>query len=276
MSAPTDFHAIVTSTDDDPRVLLVAASQLPQAVVAAAMTSGAVWLKTRHGIRRLRRRSAKLSVGDEIFLNYDPAVLAQSCPPAELVQDGGRWSVWDKPGGMRSQGSRWGDHTTLSRHAETHLLPQRDAFIVHRLDLAARGLMLLAHDKKAAAHLSKQFADRTVEKRYRAIVRGNFPASDNPQTYTGEIDGKAAHTQVWQLQFDPSLNRTSLMVDIKTGRKHQIRRHLADAGFPIVGDRLYGSGDDEEDLCLYACLLAFDDPATNERVKIERQPADWL
>ena len=240
------------------------------------MASGAVWLRTRHGIRRLRRRSAKLSEGDELFLNYDETVLAQTTTPAKLIEDGGRWSVWLKPPGMRSQGSRWGDHTTLGRYAETHMKPQRESFLVHRLDLAASGLMLLAHDKKAAASLSSQFAARTVVKRYHAIVHGKFPGEQNPQEYTGSIEGKSAETRASRISYDPDTKRSLVLVAITTGRKHQIRRHLADAGYPIVGDRLYGTKGDVEDLCLAASYLAFDDPESGIRTKVERIPEEWL
>ena len=136
--------------------------------------------------------------------------------------------------------------------------------------------MLLAHDKKAAASLSGQFAARTVGKRYHAIVHGKFPSHATPRSFTGDIFGKTAETEASRIQFDPETNRSVLLVSIKTGRKHQIRRHLADAGFPIVGDRLYGRDGDAEDLCLIASRLSFDDPGTGERVKCECIPKEWM
>lgn len=276
MENPTQYKVVVSDTARDARDLLASASGLSAGRVSEAMAAGAVWLRTRHGIRRLRRRSAKLSEGDELFLNYDESVLAQTTPPADLIKDGGRWSVWNKPPGMRAQGSKWGDHTTLGRYAEMNLEPQRESFIVHRLDLAARGLMLLAHDKKAAASLSGQFAARTVGKRYHAIVHGKFPSQTTPRSFTGDIFGKTAETEASRIRFDPETNRSVLLVSIKTGRKHQIRQHLADAGFPIVGDRLYGRDGDAEDLCLTASRLSFDDPATGQRVKCECIPQEWM
>ncbi len=274
---PTEYKVVVTELGTDARARLIRASGLSANVVAHAMASGAAWLRNRHGIRRIRRRSAALAVGDEIFLNYDATVLAQRCPDALLVADGERWSVWHKPAGMRSQGSRWGDHTTLSRFAETKLTPQRDAFIVHRLDLAAEGLMLLAHDKAAAASLSAQFAARSVEKRYHVAVHGKFPSADTPQQYRDTIDGKAADTTAKRIRFDPTDNQSILSVSIKSGRKHQIRRHLANAGFPVVGDRLYGSMVTEKSkLKLCASYLAFGDPATGARKIFQRPAAEWL
>lgn len=276
IAMPSEYKVTVTGPGTDARELLVLESGLSARRVSDAMAAGAVWLRNAHGMRRLRRRSASLSAGDELILNYDAAVLAQTVLPARLTRDGARWSVWFKPAGMRAQGSRWGDHTTLGRFAETYFEPQRASFIVHRLDLAASGLMLLAHDKKAAASLSGQFAARTVDKRYHAIVRCKYPGPSTLQVYTDPIDGKPAETRVTRIRFDPDNNRSVLLVRIKTGRKHQIRRHLAAAGYPIVGDRLHGNGDDAEDLCLIASYLAFDDPATGRRIKVERIPDEWL
>ena len=303
MKGPAEFTVVVSDAGRNARDLLIEASKLSSSQVSTAMTSGAVWLKTKHGIRRIRRKSATLSVGDEIYLNYDEAVLTQTTAPAELIRDGGRWSVWKKPFGMRSQGSKWGDHTTLGRYAETNLEPLRESFIVHRLDLAAQGLMMLAHDKKAAANIAGQFAARTVGKRYHAIVHGKFSGQADARQYTGEIDGKAAETKAVRLRFDPETSRSVLLVSISTGRKHQIRRHLSEAGFPIVGDRMYGkdksvsdfnlqrdrdysrpklksdtdfSSDTDLSLRLFASRLTFNDPDTGERIKCECIPQEWL
>lgn len=276
MSIPTEYKIVVADGARDARDLLAEESGLSARRVSDAMSAGAVWLRNAHGIRRIRRRSASIVKGDELFLNYDEAVLAQTTADAELIRDAGRWSAWFKPAGMRSQGSRWGDHTTLGRFAEQNLEPQRDSFIVHRLDLAAMGVMLLAHDKKAAASLSTQFADRSIIKRYHAIVHGKFPGGSEPREFSDDIDGKSALSHAVRLRFDPARNQSVLLVSIETGRKHQIRIHLANAGFPIVGDRLHGHSDTDRELCLCASYLSFSDPESGARVKIERSPDDWL
>jgi tRNA pseudouridine32 synthase/23S rRNA pseudouridine746 synthase len=210
-----------------------------------------------------------------LFLYYNEQVLQQTAPPAELVEDGGRWSLWLKPAGMRAQGSRWGDHTTLGRFAERHLHPPRTSFIVHRLDLATCGLALLAHDRKAAAHISAQFAARSVTKGYHATVYGKFPGADLPQTYTSDIDGKYALTRARRIVFDPHSGQSLLEIDIESGRKHQIRRHLAAAGFPVVGDALHGRGGDPGPMLLCASSLAFNSPENGARHSYSRPPTEW-
>ncbi len=194
---------------------------------------------------------------------YNAHIQQQMPPPAQLIADEGDYSVWFKPSGMYSQGSKWGDHCTVGRWAEQHLRPQRNAFVVHRLDRAASGLMLLAHSKKAAAALSALFRQRTVNKQYRVKVWGAFPG-DNVRI-EAPLDGKPAVSGVSLLNYDSGRNQSLLQVGIDTGRKHQIRRHLADKGFPVVGDRLYGRGDREQDLQLQAVYLAFDCPLSGER-----------
>jgi 23S rRNA-/tRNA-specific pseudouridylate synthase len=198
--------------------------------------------------RRLRRIKSKLKLGDQLTLNYDQAVLAGGCADAVLVADEGSYSVWYKPAGMLCQGSRWGDHTTLYRWAEKHLVPERTAFIVHRIDRMASGLVVLAHSKKAAVDITNQFASRKVEKSYRVIVAGD-PAFTLPHTIDTDIDGKPARTTINEKHTLPEsdallTNSTDLLsvlsVSIETGKKHQIRRHLASLGYPILGDRLYG------------------------------------
>ncbi|MGB5324246.1 MAG: pseudouridine synthase, partial [Pseudomonadales bacterium] len=116
----------------------------------------------------------KLRAGDEIHLYYDSHVLEEIPADPSLVADVGAHSVWNKPFGLRSQGFKWGDHCTVTRCAERHLQPERPAFVVHRLDRAANGLILVAHSKTMAAVLSKLFRDRRVEKRYRVTVAGDF------------------------------------------------------------------------------------------------------
>lgn len=224
------------------------------------LRKGAVWLTRGQGTRRHRRAKAALRPGDVLHLYYDPAVLEAEPPPARLVADEGDYSIWDKPRGMLSQGSKWGDHCTIGRWAEAHLEPQRSAFVVHRLDRATRGLMALAHSKAAARALSELFAGRGLTKTYRASVAGH-PDFDE-ETVEAPIDGRQARSRLRVLERQSggahSGEWAELEVVIETGRKHQIRRHLSQLGYPILGDRLYGEGQEGgPDLQLSAVRLAF-------------------
>jgi tRNA pseudouridine32 synthase/23S rRNA pseudouridine746 synthase len=253
--------------------LLAARCDLSRGALKQAMNKGAVWLTRGKTTRRLRRVSASLRAGDELHLYYDAAILAEEPPEPSLVADEGDYSVWVKPCGMRSQGSKWGDHCTIGRWSERRLQPQRPAFVVHRLDRATRGLILVAHGKEAAGELSRLFRERQVEKRYRAWVRGAFPNA--PQTYDDALDGKPARSTARCLRRDETRDRSLLEISIETGRKHQIRRHLSQAGYPVVGDRLHGGGDDEADLQLASVLLAFACPLSGEPRRYVWEEPDW-
>lgn len=258
-------HVVVKSPVDNAVDLLHGASRISKQGIKAAMTKGAVWLTRGRNTQRLRRAKRKLRAGDEIHLYYDPKVLAQIPAEPALVADVGGYSVWNKPFGLRSQGSKWGDHCTVSRWAERHLLPERPAFIVHRLDRAASGLILVAHTKTIAAALAELFRNRSVEKRYQAWVAGDFSGQQTPLRVEQPIDEKNAASEFSFIKVENG--RSLIDVRIETGRKHQIRRHLAVLGYPIVGDRLYGDGaKDGLDLQLTAYLLAFRCPINDEVV----------
>jgi tRNA pseudouridine32 synthase/23S rRNA pseudouridine746 synthase len=232
------------------------------------MTRGAVWLTRGRKTQRLRRAKRALRSGDEIHLYYNARVLDMAPPPPEILADAGGYSVWRKPCGLLSQGSKWGDHCTVVRWAEQHLEPQRPAFVVHRLDRAANGIILVAHSKKIAAALSALFHHRQVTKRYRALVSGDFSVHPDPLRVDQAIDGRNAVSEFSCLEYSAAENRSLVDVQIETGRKHQIRRHLAGLGHPIIGDRLYGAGEEDGvDLQLTAYLLAFHCPVNDRPVE---------
>jgi tRNA pseudouridine32 synthase/23S rRNA pseudouridine746 synthase len=236
--------------------------------IKLAMTQGAVWITRGRNTQRLRRAKRTLKIGDEVHLYYDATILAETPPEPTLIADVGGYSVWDKPRGMRSQGSKWGDHCTLVRWAERHLQPERSTFTVHRLDRAANGLMLVAHTKSVAAALSELFLKREVDKCYRALVAGDFSGQPNPLRVEFPIGEKDATSEISLIQVNEDSSRSLVDVRIETGRKHQVRRHLAELSHPIIGDRLYGTGnEDGEDLQLTAFLLAFHCPVNDERVE---------
>jgi tRNA pseudouridine32 synthase/23S rRNA pseudouridine746 synthase len=260
-----EHHLPIVDDEGSAVELLASASGLSRQRLRQVMDQGAVWLTHGTRTRRIRRRKTRLQRGDTLHLYYNPAVLAEPVRPAGLIADRGRYSVWDKPYGMRSQGSRWGDHTTLLRWAEKQLRPQRSGWIVHRLDRAASGLILLAHDKRMAAALSALFRERQVDKRYQVLVHGRFPVADSPLIIDADVGERSARSRASLRHYDADSDRSELEVGIDTGRKHQIRVHLAALGFPVVGDRLYGAAGDVEDLQLRAVYLGFPCPISGER-----------
>ena len=242
--------------------LLAEHTRLSRQQLKTAMTNGAVWLETGPGIRRIRRAKRTLQAGERLHLYYDSGIQSQQPASAELVADEGEYSVWNKPAGMYSQGSKWGDHCSIVRWAEQHLDPGRTARLVHRLDRAASGLILLAHNKQAARAFSSMFEQRVITKHYRALVEGDMSRLELPFTINTPVQDKAAESIIMEADYEQDEHTTTLMIDLKTGRKHQIRRQLSAAGHPLVGDRLYGHGDTTRNLQLKAVYLGFECPLT--------------
>lgn len=268
MTDPIETHVVIESPKDSPVDLLQQATGLSRQRIKLAMNRGAVWLTRGRNTQRLRRAKRVLRAGDEVHLYYNAKILAERPAEPTLVADVGDYSVWIKPYGLRSQGSKWGDHCTVMRCAARQLQPERPAFIVHRLDRAANGLILVAHSKSMAAALSELFRERRVDKQYRALVAGDFSGQPDPLRVEQPVDGKEAVSEFSFRQLCDNGRHSLLNVRIETGRKHQIRRHLAALGHPVIGDRLYGEGaEDALDLQLTAYLLAFDCPVNKEPVE---------
>ena len=250
-----EFH--LTIDRDGTRALdaLATASQLPKSRLKDALNKGAVWLHARGGEQRLRRATKALRRGDRLALYYDAALLKLEPQPAQLIADENTYSVWNKPAGLLAQGTRFGDHCSLLRFCEKYFEPARDCFLVHRLDREAAGLMLIAHTRKAAEAFSKLWQQRDIEKYYRVVVQGKLGVVGERQIIDTPLDAKPSRTEFCIAAYDTESQRTTLDVKLITGRKHQIRRHLAGVGFPVIGDYRYGSGG--EPLVLRAVALSF-------------------
>lgn len=227
------------------------------------MQKGAVWLKpfNKKSQRRLRRITHPLRAGDALFIYYDEYLLSLVAEPAHLIADEGQYSAWNKARGMLAQGTLYGDHCSLLYFAEQHFQPRRACFLVHRLDSAASGIMLIAHSDRAASAFSALFQQRAMTKRYRVGVEGLL--DKNVSLINDTLDNKEAITRIEQNTHREN-GRSELSVLIETGRKHQIRRHLAGIGHPVIGDRKYGSSFANEPLQLTATELSFTCPLTKQ------------
>ena len=155
------------------------------------------------------------------------------------------------------------------------------AHTIHRLDRDTSGLMLYAKDKKVALKFEEDWKKTVYDRRYVALVHGEMRKQegsisswlkDNAQfvTYSSKFDngGKFATTHYKLIKVSNGYSLVELRLD--TGRKNQIRVHLADIGFPVVGDPKYGDGDDKIGrLGLHAYKLCFIHPITGQDLQFE-------
>jgi len=257
--------------------LLSIGSGLSKLRLKEAMTKGAVWLRRGGGKpQRLRRATAEVAPGDVLRLCYDERILTAPVPIPVLLADHRGFSLWFKPAGLLAQGTDFGDFCSLLRLVELHFRQKRMVFPVHRLDREVSGLVLVAHTPKEAARLGRYFAERRVAKSYLAGVRGRITPGES-LIFAGDLDGKPARTLALGLACQSDLDESLVLVKPETGRLHQIRRHLADHGTPIIGDYRYGVADPATmRLCAVRLLLARDGkiPALDLRLPEQYLP-DW-
>lgn len=255
----------------DAATMLAAVSQLSKSAIKDAMLKGAVWLTRGKQQKRIRRATFTGLRGDTLSLYYDADLLRLTPPEPTLLADEKRYSVWIKPAGLLAQGTMEGDHCALLRLAEVQL--KREVYLVHRLDREAAGLMLIAHDGKAASAFSQLFASAKTEllrKQYQVLAKGELSEAGE---IAQALDGKNALTRYRPLRHDAAVKATWLEIDLVTGRKHQIRRHLAAIGHPVLGDPRYGSGNAHAaGLQLYATELSFACPLTRKERRYRWEP----
>lgn len=200
--------------------------------------------------------------------------------------------------------------SALDSHSDTYALQlARQAtgarvFPVHRLDKATSGVLLFALTQSMASKMAALFRDKGVQKRYLAVVRGFIPENgviDHPLTaiadkrIQGSVKNNAPHPAITAfkrlatVELDHAVDKypTSRysLVELRpeTGRRHQLRRHMAHLSHPIIGDTVYGKGKHNlffrekygcTGLLLCAVELAFTHPETGRLLTISVQPDD--
>lgn len=154
--------------------------------------------------------------------------------------------------------------------------------IVHRLDKDTSGVLIVAKNDKAHINLSEQIKNHEVEKTYIALVRGsvkeneatiNMPIGRSTKDRKKMAVTKTGKNAVTHFKVLKRFNNYSLLeVKIETGRTHQIRVHLSEIGYPIIGDTTYSNGKNEWGIvgqCLHAKSIKFKHPITGEEMFFE-------
>lgn len=163
--------------------------------------------------------------------------------------------------------------------------------IVHRLDKDTSGILVVAKNDKAHINMSEQIKNHTVKKTYIALVRGivkeneatiNMPigrSTKDRKKMAVTKNGKEAITHFKVIKRYQNENCTLLEVRIETGRTHQIRVHLSQIGYPVIGDTTYSSGKNKWEVqgqCLHAKSLEFKHPITQKEMFLEAELPEYL
>jgi 23S rRNA pseudouridine1911/1915/1917 synthase len=207
-------------------------------------------------------------------------------PGLRLVHEDHDVLVVDKPAGLLTIATARERRRTAYAHLMASMKARRPpgrVFIVHRLDRLASGLLVFARSPAAKEALQAQFRAHTTERVYLAVVEGQL-TRDAGTVRSRLIDGEPGRVRETR---DPERGRpavthwrvlrrgaqhTLLEVRLETGRRHQIRVHLAGRGHPIAGDRTYGATTDPFGrLALHAHVLGFDHPQGGERLRFVSQ-----
>ncbi|MGB0937463.1 MAG: pseudouridine synthase [Colwellia sp.] len=203
-------------------------------------------------------------------------------PYIDIIYQDNDFVILNKSSGLLSVPGRLPEHQDCLQNRVQRVLPT--ATIVHRLDMATSGIMVMALNKPAHVAISRQFEKRETSKSYIARVYGsikeeqgsvNLPLicdwPNRPKQMVDHENGKKSLTHFNVIQQDMKEGLSTTLVELTpiTGRSHQLRVHMLALGHPILGDRLYAHEEAlqlSSRLQLHAQYLSFTHPTTQEQV----------
>lgn len=221
--------------------------------------------------RRVWMARHSLKAGDHITGSFSTGKSAD-IKNANILYEDRDYLVINKPAGILSNGPE-----SLEKKM-SGLLNLPDLAACHRLDKDTSGCLIFAKSVKARERIITLFARNEIVKKYEAIIRGRLP--EKSITITKPIDGQKAVSRVHWLDSTPVASH--VLISIETGRTHQIRKHLASIGHPVLGDQHYGVGRDTPQAersigrqMLHAAEIKFIQPMTGRPVNCKSPlPAD--
>jgi 23S rRNA pseudouridine1911/1915/1917 synthase len=236
---------------------------------------------------KIRRLSEELPANADIrVLTGEPEPPRHRRGGLPIIHEDEDLLVLDKPPGLLTSTVPGEKRPTLLARVTTYLArhsPKSRVGVIHRLDKDARGLIVFSKHSDAFHSLKAMLKDRAIQRRYHAVVLGHpkppagrienrlieLPDGRVVQT-TDNRKGEIAISHYETVKVSALPKRALLQLTLETGRKHQLRTHLAGLGHAIVGDVLYGAPpDNQPPLLLIATLLEFAHPRDGRMVKYE-------
>ncbi len=233
----------------------------------------------------------KLNTGDRLKVIIPPTPPRQLVPeamPLNIIYEDDDLLAVDKPAGLAVHPAPGHPSHTLVNAILSHFPHLADISdslrpgVVHRLDKDTSGVMLVAKNRTAQAHLAQQFKSHSVTKAYLVLVKGKLtPESGIIEAAIGRDPrnrkrmavvegGREARTEYRVIRYIGDYSLLEVMPE--TGRTHQIRVHLSAIGFPVVGDKVYGvKSPFLSRQFMHACRLGFKLPSTGEYVEFKSE-----
>lgn len=281
---------IINSENENMRLdkaLSILDNALSRSIIQKQLENGDVLVNGK-----IEKASYKTKLNDEILMKeIEPKEIELKAQdiPIDIVYEDSDIIVVNKPKGMVVHPANGNPDGTLvnaimniCKDSLSGIGGEIRPGIVHRIDKDTSGLLIVAKNDKAHINLSEQIKNREITKKYVALVRGvikeNFATIDMPigrsdkdrKKMAVRKDGKKAVTHFDVIErFD---GFTYLDIKIDTGRTHQIRVHMAEIGYPIVGDMVYSNGKNPfgvEGQMLHAKSLDFKHPTTGKQMHLE-------
>ncbi len=257
-------HVLTTTAGEMPCTLggfIGRRLELETGEAAAAINGGSVYLEGR----RQRRQNIQLQAGQRVVV-YRPQTATREWPALAIVYVDDLVAVVEKSAGLPSTPLRQGGGTTLEELVRDRFGAQ--ARMMHRLDQGASGLLLVSLAPQGRQLLSRQLQGHQLRRSYfaavsgapeeaRFTIRSRLAVGEKRTRSTQDPRGRWAETRVEVIRAGEG--RSLLQVDLLTGRTHQIRAHLSERGYPILGDEKYG-GKEASRLALHAHCLRFEHP----------------
>ena len=223
-----------------------------------------------------------VSAGDQLWVNFDRSFQVFSHPRIKLIFEDNDIIVVDKGYGVLSTAAGKPSDDTVYNIVKKYargFSDKANIYVVHRLDRDTSGLMLLTRTKQARDKLINNWNNMVVERKYIAVVEGKVEQkegtvksflAENPDTYEmySTDDKKIGRLAVTRYRVIKQGSRFAMVeLEIKTGRKNQIRVHMHDLGNPVSGDRKYGGHPSPINrIALHATTLTIVHPITGKAV----------
>ena len=242
------------------------------------------------------KASYKIQIGDKITIENEEPKESKLKPqdiPIEIIYEDEDIIVVNKPKGMvvhpangNPDGTLVNSLMAICKDSLSGIGGEIRPGIVHRIDKDTSGILVVAKNDKSHINLSEQIKNHQTEKKYIALVRGvikeneatiNMPigrSTKDRKKMAVNKNGKKAitHFKVIERFYEDAC--TLLEVKIETGRTHQIRVHLSQIGYPIIGDEVYSNGKNKWNIqgqCLHAKSLKFKHPTTGKEMFLEAE-----